>query len=247
MDAGAHHAAALAYRLQRQRHEIADGRVDDRGIERLGRHLVGSAGPGRAQAPRERLSGDVSGPREREHRSALPVRHLRDDMGRGAEAVKTQLLAVAGDDERAPADQTGAQQRRQRDIVAGLTERKRKSRIGDRRRRKAAVARVAGEQRMIAQVFSIRPRSRGRRRRCDRAREYRLARRSPARRRPAPIASIRPTISWPGMIGDFGLGSSPSTTCRSVRHGSRYARHALIPSRRGAETLLAADPADPRP
>ena len=34
---------------------------------------------------------------------------------------------------------------------------------------------------------------------------------------PAPIASIRPTISWPGMIGTFGSGSSPSTTCRSVR------------------------------
>ena len=29
--------------------------------------------------------------------------------------------------------------------------------------------------------------------------------------------STRPTISWPGMIGSFGSGSSPSTTCRSVR------------------------------
>ena len=34
---------------------------------------------------------------------------------------------------------------------------------------------------------------------------------------PAPIASIRPTISCPGMIGDLGSGSSPSSTCKSVR------------------------------
>src|ERR1700733_1881124 len=34
---------------------------------------------------------------------------------------------------------------------------------------------------------------------------------------PAPIASIQPTISWPRMIGRRGSGSSPSTTCKSVR------------------------------
>ncbi len=35
---------------------------------------------------------------------------------------------------------------------------------------------------------------------------------------PSPSASTRPTMSWPGMIGMWGWGSSPSTTCRSVRH-----------------------------
>src|SRR6185437_8985817 len=35
---------------------------------------------------------------------------------------------------------------------------------------------------------------------------------------PSPAASIRPTISCPGTIGSLGLASSPSTTCRSVRH-----------------------------
>src|SRR5262244_1568387 len=31
------------------------------------------------------------------------------------------------------------------------------------------------------------------------------------------MAATRPTISWPGTIGSFGSGNSPSTTCRSVR------------------------------
>src|SRR5262245_49612101 len=35
---------------------------------------------------------------------------------------------------------------------------------------------------------------------------------------PGPIASTRPTISWPRMIGNLALGNSPSTTCKSVRH-----------------------------
>src|SRR5579883_355961 len=34
---------------------------------------------------------------------------------------------------------------------------------------------------------------------------------------PEPIASIRPTISCPGMTGSLGLDNSPSTTCKSVR------------------------------
>src|SRR6185437_12990536 len=34
---------------------------------------------------------------------------------------------------------------------------------------------------------------------------------------PSPIASMTPTISCPGTMGSVGSGSSPSTTCRSVR------------------------------
>ena len=34
---------------------------------------------------------------------------------------------------------------------------------------------------------------------------------------PGPQASTSPTISWPGISGSLGCGSSPSTTCRSVR------------------------------
>src|SRR5437899_3233706 len=43
--------------------------------------------------------------------------------------------------------------------------------------------------------------------------------RSPSWKRaaPGPTAATLPTISCPGTSGSFGCGSSPSTTCRSVR------------------------------
>jgi hypothetical protein len=55
-----------------------------------------------------------------------------------------------------PADQARAEQRRQRHIAARLAERKRKARVGDDRGREAAVTRVAGEERRIAEVFPLR-------------------------------------------------------------------------------------------
>ena len=92
MDAGAHDPAAFADSLQRQRNQIADGREDDRGIERLRRHLVGTARPYGAEGPRERLGGNVSWPGKAKDGSPLPFRDLRDDMGGGAEP-ETELLA----------------------------------------------------------------------------------------------------------------------------------------------------------
>jgi hypothetical protein len=43
--------------------------------------------------------------------------------------------------------------------------------------------------------------------------------RSPAANRFArfPFSTTRPTISCPGINGGFGLGNSPSPTCKSVR------------------------------
>src|SRR5262249_32526521 len=45
---------------------------------------------------------------------------------------------------------------------------------------------------------------------------------------PAPRAATRPTISWPGTIGSLGFGSSPSTTCRSVRQTPQAATSSRI-------------------
>ncbi len=46
MDAAADHPAALSYRLQRHRHQRADRREDDRGIERLRRRIFAFTRPG---------------------------------------------------------------------------------------------------------------------------------------------------------------------------------------------------------
>ncbi len=53
VDSGADHAAPLADRFQRDRDEVSVRRVDDRRIERPRRPLARSAGPRRAEAPRE--------------------------------------------------------------------------------------------------------------------------------------------------------------------------------------------------
>src|SRR5262249_40389491 len=60
MDAGADDGAALSGRCERSGHERAHGGEDQRGIERLRRLLARAAGPDRAEAPRELLTGRVS-------------------------------------------------------------------------------------------------------------------------------------------------------------------------------------------
>src|ERR1700690_1145412 len=101
MDTCANDPPALADCLQRNGYEAANGRKDDCTIERFRRYLVGATRPGRSDAPGEGLAGNVSWPRESEHRSPLPPRDLRDDMGRGAKAVETQVLALADSHQRA--------------------------------------------------------------------------------------------------------------------------------------------------
>ena len=63
----------------------------------------------------------------------------------------------AGDHQRSPADQASAEQRGQRHVIASFAERERIAGIGDGRRREAAVARIAGEERAIAKVFLVTP------------------------------------------------------------------------------------------
>jgi hypothetical protein len=84
----------------------------------------------------------------------LPFRHLRYDMGRSAKTVEPYLFAFAGDGERTPTDQAGAEQRSKRDVAADLAERKGEARVGDSGGRKAAVACVSGKKRAIAQIFA---------------------------------------------------------------------------------------------
>src|SRR3984957_8786348 len=60
---------------------------------------------------------------------------------------------------------------------------------------------------------------------------------------PAPVAATRPTISWPGTIGQRMSGSSLSTTCRSVRHTPQAAISIKISPARAPATAAHAAPA----
>ena len=117
-----------------------------------------AARPYRAERTREILRGRVALAGEGEHAAALPDRHLRQNMGGGAEAVEPERrilsrFAFARHAIAAPADQPGAEPGCDLGVVAGLAQRKAKARIGNRMGRVAAVARIAGEHRRIAQVL----------------------------------------------------------------------------------------------
>ena len=182
------------------------------------RHFIRASCPDRAEPAREFLRTRVARAGEGEHLPSLMPRHLRDDVGRGAEAVNSHAprfagLAQTSDSRSSPAHSSGAAPTSS--YASGI--RKAKPRIGDGVFRVAAVDRVSGEARVRAKILATRCGRIRIRRRSSRATECRRARRLRKPSTPAPISSMRPTISWPIISGSFGIGSSPSTTCRSVR------------------------------
>src|SRR6185437_12422369 len=80
---------------------------------------------------------------------------LGHDMGRRAKAIEAELSASASNNQRAPADQAGAEQRREVYIAATLGKRELIARVGERRGREAAISGVAGEKRAIAEIFML--------------------------------------------------------------------------------------------
>src|SRR5205823_4375561 len=138
------------------RHECADRREDERGIERGRRGLVAAAAPRRAKLARKTLTFDVAGARERVDLAALVMSDLRDDMRRGAESVDADPLGPAGLPERAIADQSGAKPGRELDIGTAGRQPKAIATVGDRAFGVAAVDRIAGEAGEVAQIFAAR-------------------------------------------------------------------------------------------
>src|SRR5690606_1759389 len=83
-----------------------------------------------------------------------PAAQLGDDVGRRAEAVKTDVAARSSDGERSPADQAGAEERGGRDRIGRLRQPHHEGRVGDDVGGKAPIARVAGELWPLAQVLA---------------------------------------------------------------------------------------------
>jgi len=155
VNAGADDAAAFADGLERDGNEGASGGENNGGVEGLGGHGVGAAGPFCAEAEGEGLGLGIAGAGEGENGATLPFRDLGDDVGGGAEAVEAEARSGAGSDEGSPADETGAEERGNIDIAAGLAEGEGEAGIGDRGGGEAAVARVAGEEGVVAEVFLV--------------------------------------------------------------------------------------------
>src|SRR6476646_6273682 len=86
--------------------------------------------------------------------AALPHGDLHQNVRGGAETVKPERAPLAGHAVAAPADQSGAEQRRERRIITLAGQGEAIARVGDRVGRVAAVAWIAGEKRRIAEVFA---------------------------------------------------------------------------------------------
>jgi hypothetical protein len=74
-------------------------------------------------------------------------------MGSGAKAIETQSLALTSDLQRTPPDKAGAEQWSKRLVTAIFAERERITRIDNYCRREAAITRITGEERTIAEVL----------------------------------------------------------------------------------------------
>ena len=155
MDSGADHRPARCQQLQRTRHELARRRKDDRRIELHRCNLVGSSRPCGTQAPCELLGALVSGSRERVDVAPLVDGNLADHVGGRSEAEQAQRGGVAGEAQRAVADQAAAQQRRR--LLGGEVVGKRQAEalVGDGQLRVAAVDVTPGEARVDAQVLAV--------------------------------------------------------------------------------------------
>ena len=90
--------------MQRCRHERADRRENNCGIELFRWHFIRTTGPSCAEFSRRFLASFIVRPRERENFAAFEMSDLRDDVGRGAKPVNAQSLRVARFPERAVAD-----------------------------------------------------------------------------------------------------------------------------------------------
>ena len=79
---------------------------------------------------------------------------LADDVRRGAEAVQPQALGVAGQTQRAVADQPGAEKRRGLQIGESVRDREAEAMVGHSELGEAAVDVVTREARVVAEVLA---------------------------------------------------------------------------------------------
>ena len=145
--------ALLALCAERGGHQRSRGGEDQRGIEFRRRRLVAAPGPGRSQAPGERLCRNVARACEGVDLLALGHGDLADDVRRRPESPQADPVrgGAAGEPPGAKADQAGAQQRRRVQVVDVRRQGEAETHIRHRVLGVTAVPVVAGEERGVAQ------------------------------------------------------------------------------------------------
>src|SRR5207244_3993855 len=127
---------------------------DQRGIERNRRQVVRGSRPDSAHLAGESLRRRIAVARERVNLAPLALRHLGDDVRRGAEAIDPDAPCITGHPQRAVSDQTGAQQRRSRRVGVVGGDRETIALVRDRPLRISTVDLESGEARSFAQILA---------------------------------------------------------------------------------------------
>ena len=153
MDARDGQRAAAVERLQRGQHQVADRREQDRGVQWHRWPIGGALRRRRAQRQRQFAGGGA--PRHHMHLGTLRQRDLRGDVCAAAEPVDAQPSAggQVGPQQRAIADDAGAQQRRQLDVGVPRWQRVRESGWDRGEFGVAAVGVPAGVARLRAEIL----------------------------------------------------------------------------------------------
>ncbi len=153
VNAGADHPAAGADGGQGRRHQGAHGGEENRGIEKVGRRLIGVACPHRAKLPGEGLGLEITRSGKGEDPAALGAGDLGEEVRGGAKAVEAEIGSLACGTIGAIADEPRAKERRE--LYGGDLSRQwqAKTRVRERFLGVAAIHRIAGEARVLAEVF----------------------------------------------------------------------------------------------
>ena len=154
MDAGAHHRPSLGGVAKRLRYQRAHRREQNGGVHFLRWRCARVARPGGPQLAGETLCLCITRPGESENLAPLPAGHLGDDVCRRAETVDADPFCIAGRGQRAIADQPRAKQRRRFGIRVCIRQGKAIAPVGQREFGIAAIQGIAGELRLVAEVFA---------------------------------------------------------------------------------------------
>src|SRR6266487_2348741 len=122
----------------------------------MGRHLLRTSRPTSAERKSELLRFLVARASEGVDLPSLPSADLSENMSGRAETVEANPAAIAGQSKGTPADQSCTHQRRRADGVLKAGEGKSEGGIRYDMGRKTAIARISGEDRVVAEVLSVR-------------------------------------------------------------------------------------------
>jgi hypothetical protein len=154
VDTSADDDAAFLHRAERLWDERPHRREDERCLQLFRRRFVRTPCPDSSELSREDLTLQITRPGEGINGPPLPHGHLRENMCRSTEAIKTQSLGLSRKTKRTIADQPGTEERCCLLVRVTRWNRKAIALVSDRVLSEAAIQRVPSEAGTITEVLA---------------------------------------------------------------------------------------------